>query len=110
MLKGADVSVQGIYPPQYGSGQEFQAQNAQYLCLDLLLAFINHMTERSQGVRQLHICVDVSLTAYAALSVNRGVATGTLLVVRGMHITEHLSRTILVPKSSFRLKRRRSSS
>ncbi|THH01721.1 hypothetical protein EW026_g1024 [Hermanssonia centrifuga] len=38
-----DFAAKGIYPSHYGGGQEFQPQNAQFLCLDLILAFVNHM-------------------------------------------------------------------
>lgn len=34
-----------------------QQQNAQYLCLDLLLAFVNDMAARAEGVRNLSLCL-----------------------------------------------------
>lgn len=36
---------------QNSNGQDMPPQTSQYLCLDLLLAFVNHMTARAEGVR-----------------------------------------------------------
>ncbi|EKM55633.1 uncharacterized protein PHACADRAFT_121344 [Phanerochaete carnosa HHB-10118-sp] len=44
-----DFATKGIYPGQYGNGQDMPPQTSQYLCLDLLLAFVNHMTARTEG-------------------------------------------------------------
>lgn len=35
---------------QYGNGQDMPPQTSQYLCLDLLLAFVNYVTARAEGV------------------------------------------------------------
>lgn len=37
---------QGVYETQHSGGFETQQQNSQYLCLDLVLAFVDHMTKR----------------------------------------------------------------
>ncbi|KAJ3556534.1 hypothetical protein NM688_g1976 [Phlebia brevispora] len=44
-----EFGTKGIYPTQGGAGSEPQPQNSQYLCLDLLLAFVNHVTTRAEG-------------------------------------------------------------
>ncbi|KAI0928873.1 hypothetical protein AcV5_006301 [Taiwanofungus camphoratus] len=47
-----EFSAKGVYPPQSFGGYEFQQQNAQFLCLDLLLAFVNHMASRAEGLNE----------------------------------------------------------
>ena len=44
------VDMQGIYPLQTIGGQDYHLQNSQYLCLDLVLAFVGHMASRAEGV------------------------------------------------------------
>ncbi|KAH9951281.1 Sec7-domain-containing protein [Amylocystis lapponica] len=46
-----EFSTKGVYPSQSFGGNEFQRQqqNVQYLHLDLLLAFVNHMASRAEG-------------------------------------------------------------
>ncbi len=44
------IGLQGIYPAQSMGGPDHQQQNAQYLCLDLILAFVGRMTARAEGV------------------------------------------------------------
>ncbi|GJE86958.1 Sec7-domain-containing protein [Phanerochaete sordida] len=44
-----DFAAKGIYPSQYGNGQDMPPQTSQYLCLDLLLAFVNHIAARAEG-------------------------------------------------------------
>ncbi|KAI0340495.1 Sec7-domain-containing protein [Trametopsis cervina] len=41
-----DFATKGVYP---SNGQEYLPQNSQYLCVDLILAFINHMASRAEG-------------------------------------------------------------
>jgi len=43
--------MQAIYPSDHS--QE-GTQNTQYLCLDMLLAFVNDMAQRADGVRSCH--------------------------------------------------------
>ncbi|GBE82378.1 Uncharacterized protein SCP_0407620 [Sparassis crispa] len=47
-----EFSTKGVYPPQSVGGLEFQQQNSQYLCLDLLLAFVTHMASRAEGLSE----------------------------------------------------------
>lgn len=42
--------IQGVYASQSMTGHDRQQQSAQLLCLDLLLAFVNHMTARAGTV------------------------------------------------------------
>lgn len=42
--------TQGVYASQTVTGLDRQQQSAQLLCLDLLLAFVNHMTARADSV------------------------------------------------------------
>jgi hypothetical protein len=44
------MGCKGVYPGQYFGGSEIQHQASQFLCLDLLLAFVNDMTLRAEGV------------------------------------------------------------
>ncbi|THH32990.1 hypothetical protein EUX98_g1179 [Antrodiella citrinella] len=44
-----DFAARGVYPLQSGPGQEYGPQNSQYLCLDLILAFVNHVAARAEG-------------------------------------------------------------
>ncbi|KAI0709041.1 Sec7-domain-containing protein [Earliella scabrosa] len=44
-----EFAAKGIYPPQSMGGPDYQQQNAQYLCLDLILAFVGRMTARAEG-------------------------------------------------------------
>ncbi|KAG1819513.1 uncharacterized protein BJ212DRAFT_1445963 [Suillus subaureus] len=41
--------TKGVYPRQYSSASDAQQLHSQYLCLDLLLAFVNDMTARAEG-------------------------------------------------------------
>ncbi|KIL69583.1 hypothetical protein M378DRAFT_190012 [Amanita muscaria Koide BX008] len=43
-----DFLTKSIYPSHHGSIHESQRINAQHLCLDLLLAFVNNMTTRAE--------------------------------------------------------------
>lgn len=45
---------QGVYPLQTGPSQEYGPQNSQYLCLDLILAFVNHLAARAEGVGNIY--------------------------------------------------------
>jgi brefeldin A-resistance guanine nucleotide exchange factor 1 len=42
--------LQGVYPWQYSSASEAQQLHSQYLCLDMLLVFVNDMAARARGV------------------------------------------------------------
>ncbi|KAI9064275.1 Sec7-domain-containing protein [Trametes sanguinea] len=44
-----EFSAKGIYPVQGIGGNDYHQQNSQYLCLDLVLAFVGHMATRAQG-------------------------------------------------------------
>ncbi|CDO70750.1 hypothetical protein BN946_scf184798.g65 [Trametes cinnabarina] len=44
--------IQGIYPIQGVGGNDYYQQNSQYLCLDLVLAFVGHMTSRAEGASE----------------------------------------------------------
>ncbi|KAN0075361.1 hypothetical protein V8E55_011384 [Tylopilus felleus] len=41
--------TKGVHPWQYSSAPEAQQLHSQYLCLDMLLAFVNDMAARAQG-------------------------------------------------------------
>ncbi|KIK45792.1 hypothetical protein CY34DRAFT_801092 [Suillus luteus UH-Slu-Lm8-n1] len=41
--------TKGVYPWQYSSASDAQQLHSQYLCLDLLLAFVNDLTARAEG-------------------------------------------------------------
>ncbi|KAG1879363.1 hypothetical protein C8R48DRAFT_588959 [Suillus tomentosus] len=41
--------TKGVYPWQYSSASDAQHLHSQYLCLDLLLAFVDDMTARAEG-------------------------------------------------------------
>ncbi|KAG1835732.1 hypothetical protein EV424DRAFT_1524157 [Suillus variegatus] len=43
------LAIQGVYPWQYSSASDAQHLHSQYLCLDLLLAFVDDMTARAEG-------------------------------------------------------------
>ncbi|KAJ3779454.1 hypothetical protein GGU10DRAFT_46235, partial [Lentinula aff. detonsa] len=45
-----DFLTKSVYPAHYPAGLDAQQRNAQYLCLDLLLAFVNDMAKRAEGV------------------------------------------------------------
>ncbi|KAI0080604.1 Sec7-domain-containing protein [Panus rudis PR-1116 ss-1] len=45
--KVIDFATKGIYP--HGSNHDFAPQRSQYICLDLVLAFVNHMSARAEG-------------------------------------------------------------
>ena len=47
---GGLTLLQGIYPAQGLGGPDYQQYNAQYLCLDLTLAFVGRMAARAEGV------------------------------------------------------------
>ncbi|KAG8901826.1 GDP/GTP exchange factor for ARF [Tulasnella sp. 403] len=42
--------TRGVYPTQYTGGLEYQRYSAQLLCLDLLLAYVDHMAARTEGL------------------------------------------------------------
>ncbi|KAF8432469.1 hypothetical protein L210DRAFT_3623319 [Boletus edulis BED1] len=42
----------GVYPWQYSSASEAQQLHSQYLCLDMLLVFVNDMAARARGVSE----------------------------------------------------------
>ncbi|KZT03523.1 Sec7-domain-containing protein [Laetiporus sulphureus 93-53] len=44
-----EFATKGIYPVEGMNGHEARLQNAQDLCLDLILAFVNHMASRAEG-------------------------------------------------------------
>ncbi|KAK7023901.1 SEC7 domain-containing protein [Favolaschia claudopus] len=44
-----DFLTKGVYPPQSTGGLDSRQRNSQYLCLDLLLAFVNDMAARADG-------------------------------------------------------------
>ncbi|KAH7926301.1 Sec7-domain-containing protein [Leucogyrophana mollusca] len=44
--------TKGVYPWQYSSGADSQQLYSQYLCLDLLLAFVNDMASRAEGASE----------------------------------------------------------
>ncbi|KAH8108152.1 Sec7-domain-containing protein [Cristinia sonorae] len=44
-----DFAAKGVYPLQTGTVQGYGPQNSQYLCLDLILAFVNHLAARAEG-------------------------------------------------------------
>ncbi|KAL1746973.1 hypothetical protein HDZ31DRAFT_32906 [Schizophyllum fasciatum] len=45
-----DFLTKAVYPPNPNIPIDIQHKNTQYLCLDLLLAFVNDMATRAQGV------------------------------------------------------------
>lgn len=45
--------AQGIYPVQNLGGHDYHLQNSQFLCLDLILAFVGRMAARAEGVGTL---------------------------------------------------------
>ncbi|CAL1704279.1 unnamed protein product [Somion occarium] len=47
-----DFATKGIYSSNYGPNHDVQARNAQYICLDLVLALVNHMSARAEGVNE----------------------------------------------------------
>ncbi|RPD79920.1 Sec7-domain-containing protein [Lentinus tigrinus ALCF2SS1-7] len=47
-----DFAAKGIYPAQSMGGPDYQQQNAQYLCLDLILAFVSRTTARAEGASE----------------------------------------------------------
>lgn len=55
------TGMQGIYSSNYGPSQFSQPQNSQYICLDLVLAFVNHMSARAEGVGSLLFSTSSSL-------------------------------------------------
>ncbi|KAF5365564.1 hypothetical protein D9757_010895 [Collybiopsis confluens] len=44
--------TKSVYPSHYPGGLDVQQRNAQYLCLDLLLAFVNNMVKRTDDVSE----------------------------------------------------------
>ncbi|KAI8998783.1 Sec7-domain-containing protein [Trametes punicea] len=44
-----EFSAKGIYPVQNLGSSDFHLQNSQYLCLDLVLAFVGRMAARAEG-------------------------------------------------------------
>ncbi|KAI0736608.1 hypothetical protein C8Q72DRAFT_893220 [Fomitopsis betulina] len=44
-----EFATKGIYPVEGLGGREAQQQNAQDLCLDVVLGFVNHMARRAEG-------------------------------------------------------------
>ncbi|KAF8644147.1 hypothetical protein AX16_008674 [Volvariella volvacea WC 439] len=47
-----DFLTKGVYPASQNAHPDVQQRNTQYLCLDLLLAFVNDMTSRAAGVSE----------------------------------------------------------
>ncbi|KAJ4488408.1 hypothetical protein J3R30DRAFT_3435649 [Lentinula aciculospora] len=47
-----DFLTKSVYPAHYPAGLDAQQRNAQYLCLDLLLAYVNDMAKRAGGEYQ----------------------------------------------------------
>ncbi|KAI0361936.1 Sec7-domain-containing protein [Trametes cingulata] len=47
-----EFSAKGIYPVQSVGGQDYHLQNSQFLCLDLILAFVGRMTARAEGASE----------------------------------------------------------
>ncbi|KAI0637119.1 Sec7-domain-containing protein [Trametes polyzona] len=47
-----EFSAKGIYPIQSLGGQDYHLQNSQFLCLDLLLAFVGRMASRAEGASE----------------------------------------------------------
>ncbi|KAI0374734.1 Sec7-domain-containing protein [Pilatotrama ljubarskyi] len=47
-----EFSAKGIYPAQSMGGQDYNLQNSQFLCLDLILAFVGRMAARAEGARE----------------------------------------------------------
>ncbi|KAI0646905.1 Sec7-domain-containing protein [Trametes meyenii] len=47
-----EFSAKGIYPVQTVGGHDYHLQNSQYLCLDLILAFVGRMASRAEGASQ----------------------------------------------------------
>nr|VWO98733.1 MSP1 protein-like protein [Ganoderma boninense] len=45
-----EFCAKGVYSAQGLGGPDYQQQNAQYLCLDLILAFVGNMTSRAEGI------------------------------------------------------------
>ncbi|ESK85960.1 golgi-specific brefeldin a-resistance guanine nucleotide exchange factor 1 (bfa-resistant gef 1) [Moniliophthora roreri MCA 2997] len=41
--------TKAVHPSHYAGGLDVQQRNAQYLCLDILLAFVNDMAKRAEG-------------------------------------------------------------
>jgi golgi-specific brefeldin A-resistance guanine nucleotide exchange factor 1 len=55
-----DFLTKGVYPLRGGIDSQLQHQNSQYLCLELLLSFVNDMAMRHETVRHSFI-VDLAL-------------------------------------------------
>jgi hypothetical protein len=51
-----------VYPSHYPGGLDARQRNVQYLCLDLLLAFVNDMAARADGVCLSCLLLDSHLT------------------------------------------------
>ncbi|PBK77654.1 Sec7-domain-containing protein [Armillaria solidipes] len=49
MERLTDFLTKSVYPAYYSGGLDVQQRNAQFLCLDLLLAFVNDMAGRANG-------------------------------------------------------------
>ncbi|EMD38471.1 hypothetical protein CERSUDRAFT_113640 [Gelatoporia subvermispora B] len=47
-----DFSTKSIYPQQASAVHESHPQSTQFLCLDLVLAFVNHMAARAEGLSE----------------------------------------------------------
>ncbi|KAI0831147.1 Sec7-domain-containing protein [Trametes gibbosa] len=47
-----EFSAKGIFPVQGLGGQDYHLQNSQFLCLDLLLAFVGRMAARAEGANE----------------------------------------------------------
>ncbi|TFY64612.1 hypothetical protein EVJ58_g2512 [Rhodofomes roseus] len=48
-----EFATKGIYPVEALGGREVNQRNAQDLCLDIVLGFVNHMASRAEGVGTL---------------------------------------------------------
>ncbi|OJT08688.1 hypothetical protein TRAPUB_414 [Trametes pubescens] len=47
-----EFSAKGIYPVQNLGGHDYHLQNSQFLCLDLILAFVGRMAARAEGAAE----------------------------------------------------------
>ncbi|OCH87410.1 Sec7-domain-containing protein [Obba rivulosa] len=45
-----DFTTKGIYPAPSSTGHEAHPQDTRFLCLDMVLAFVNHMAARAEGL------------------------------------------------------------
>ncbi len=64
------ICPQSVYPAYYSGGLDVQQRNAQFLCLDLLLAFVNDMAGRANGVCNISFQNYIILTGLLFLGFN----------------------------------------